>query len=233
MSAAPQLTIEIWSDVICPWCWIGLARFRKALAAFPHAEQVAVEHRSFRLMPGMAPRPIREILAAKMGISSDHVPSALRQVEDVAAGEGLAFRLADTLAGDTIDAHRLIQFAKTKGRGREMLERLYAAYLSEEKSVFDQSVLVALACDAGLIAQDVKAVLASNAFQAEVEADEQSMRTIGASGVPLFAVGERFTVSGAQSPAVFARALAQGWSSAGPMPALASDGAVCGTNGCP
>jgi len=227
-----KLTVEIWSDVVCPWCWIGQIRFQEALDRFDHADQVEVIHHSFRLMPGVPPRPVTEIMSAKMGIPASQVPAALRQVEDVAATVGLTYRLADTSTGDSLDAHLLIKFAIDAGKGDEMLSRLYRAYLSEQISVFDRDSLIELAAGIGLDADEARTAFTNRTYQGQVEGNQRALGALGGNGVPFFLIGGKFTVSGAQSPEVFVRALNQGWEQLPKQPVVLGDGAVCGPDGC-
>ncbi|SDG99780.1 Predicted dithiol-disulfide isomerase, DsbA family [Pseudomonas flavescens] len=224
-----KLLIEAWSDVVCPWCWIGWTRLNKALDAFGHTGQITVVPRAYRLMPGMRPTPIAEIIAAKTRLPVSEVPAMLHQVETVAATEGLAYDLAGTLAGDTIDAHRLIQFAQEQGRGHALLERLYRAYLSEHTSVFDHDSLLSIAVDAGLEREEARKVLGSDAVMARVEEDQLALQALGGSGVPFFRIGGRYLISGAQPQEVFAKALQQAWDE---RPVVVVQGAVCGPDGC-
>lgn len=232
MTTAQTLTVDVWSDVICPWCWIGLTRFEKALAGFEHRDRVKVVHHAYRLMPGAKPRPVRDVIAGRMNVSPSQVPAVLKQVEDVAASEGLTYRLADTSTGDTLDAHRLIKLAETKGFGHAMLVRLYRAYLSEVISVFDAESLAALAAEVGLDADEARAVIADRAYQAEIDEDQRQLQSLGGSGVPFFVIGGKLAVSGGQPSEVFARALTQGWASLPVPPVVFNEGAVCGPDGC-
>ncbi|MFC3061595.1 DsbA family oxidoreductase [Paenirhodobacter populi] len=226
------LAVEIWSDVVCPWCWIGATRFARALSGFEHRDRVAVTHHAYRLMPGMAPRPVEEIVAAKMGLPASQAGAVFRQVEEAAAGEGLEYHLAGTLTGDTLDAHRLIKLAAQEGRANAMLLRLYRAYLSEKVSVFDHASLLALAAETGIDRDRAQAVLKGDAFGAEVERDQLTLQRLGGNGVPFFLIGGKYAVSGAQSPEVFAQALEKAWADMPARPEVLADGAVCGPDGC-
>lgn len=135
------LLVDVWSDVVCPWCWIGWTRLGKALRDSGHVDQVTVVPRAFRLMPGMPLRPTEEVVAARPPASE--VPAVFRQVEAMAASEGLTYRLAGTLTGDTLEAHRLFKLAQARGKGHEALERFYRGYLSEQASIFERQPVVA------------------------------------------------------------------------------------------
>lgn len=224
-----KLTVEIWSDIICPWCWIGLARFDKALQNFGHADDVKIVHHAYRLMPGVTPRLADEVVAAKMRVALTQVRSVFEQVEAVAAGEGLSYNLSGTFTGDTLDAHRLIKLAAMRGRGQETLESFYRGYLSEQISVLDRDSMLALAARAGLDREEAAAVLDGDAFHAEVDADQRSLQALCGNGVPFFLIGGRYAISGAQPAQVFAQALQKAWDE---RPVTISSGAVCDVDGC-
>ncbi|MGS0896302.1 DsbA family oxidoreductase [Burkholderia stagnalis] len=227
----PSLTVEIWSDLICPWCWIGKRRFDEALAAFEHADQVDVALRAYRLMPGQRVEPVEAMLADKYRLSPVQVGQMLQQVTDAAATVGLRYDLPGTLVGDTLDGHRLVKLAEATGRAHALTERLYRAYFCEHGSLFDHAELTDFAVDAGLERSAVEDVLRSGAYRAEVEADIARAARIGGSGVPLFVFGGRYAVSGAQPADVFARALDQAWRD-GLVEFVGDDAAACGPDGC-
>ena len=211
------MRVEIWTDVVCPWCYVGKRRFEKALANFEHRGDVEVVHRSFQLNPA-APMgqtsPRREALMAKYGLSDQQVDAMNARMEQTAAEEGLRYDLAGGVTGNTFDAHRLLQLAHERGRQDEVLERLYRAYFTEKRSIFDHDSLVACAADAGLDADDVRRMLASNDYAAAVERDIDEARRLGATGVPFFVIDNRYGVSGAQPPDVFGQALGRAWADA-------------------
>lgn len=208
------MDVEIWSDIVCPWCYIGKRRFEKALAAFPHRDAVTVRYRAFQLDPS-AEREVRgsrtEALRRKYGMGEDQIATMDERLERLAAEEGLAYNLAATTLGNTEDAHRLAHLAREHGLEGAMLERLYAAYFSEGRSIFDEDALVALGVETGLDADLVRAMLRSNAFRDTVQAERRAAAELGASGVPFFVVAGRYGVSGAQPPEMFTEALEKGW----------------------
>lgn len=227
---ADTLTVEIWTDLICPWCWIGERRFERALAAFPQREQVRVVHRAFRLMPGKAPEPTRQMLAGRFG-SAAQAGAMMAHVEGEAAREGLAFRLADTLAGDTIHGHRLVKLADSVGLGEQAVRHFYQAYFCDGRSVFDRPSLAQVASDIGLDPARVNEVLDGNEFADAVIADQRAVQQMGANGVPFFVFGGRIRVSGAQGAPVFLEALKQSFGLAGHGATDDAAGA-CGPDGC-
>lgn len=206
------MKVEIWSDVVCPWCYIGKRRFEQALAQFERADEVEVIWRSFELDPD-APRvqtaPHAERLARKYGVSLAQVEAMNSRLIGEAKKEGLDFHLAETKGGNTFDAHRLIHLAASRGRAGEMKERLMKAYFTEGVAIGERGELVRLAVDAGLDEAEVKAMLSSEQFASEVRADEARAREFGISGVPFFAIDERYGVSGAQAADVMLEALRQ------------------------
>jgi predicted DsbA family dithiol-disulfide isomerase len=225
------MTVEIWSDLICPWCSIGLARFDKALAAFPEKDSVDVVHRAFRLAPGAKTEPVSEVIPRKYGLPPSQAATMFDRVEDAARGEGLEFHLARNLHGDTKDGHRLVQYAATVGKQREVVERFYRAYFTEGISLFDHANLLDLAVDAGLEHEAVREVLESGAYGDVVESDQRTVQGYGVSGVPFFVIGGRYGVSGAQETKIFAQALQQAWDESAAI-VQASGAEACGSDGC-
>ncbi|HEX2196214.1 MAG TPA: DsbA family oxidoreductase, partial [Actinomycetota bacterium] len=134
------MKVEIWSDVVCPWCYIGKVRFERALAAFPHRDDVEVAYRSFELDPAIPRGETRDVvsdLAAKKGVSEEQIRRLMASVEDLAAAEGLEYHLPEARSGNTVDAHRLVHFASERDRGGAMLERLYRAHFTELRSIYE------------------------------------------------------------------------------------------------
>ncbi|HVL97945.1 MAG TPA: DsbA family oxidoreductase [Egibacteraceae bacterium] len=207
------MQIEIWSDVVCPWCFVGKRRFEAALARFPHAHAVEVTWRSFELDPS-APRErgvAVEHLAAKYGVSRPEAQAMHDRMTRVAAAEGLAFRLDIARPGNTFDAHRLLHLAGEQGVQDAVKERLLAAYLCEGQPVGNVAVLARLAADAGLDPEEARAVLAGDAYAGEVRADEATARALGITSVPFFVVDRAYGVAGAQSPEVLTELLEAVW----------------------
>ncbi|MFJ7334047.1 DsbA family oxidoreductase [Streptomyces sp. NPDC101116] len=223
----------------CPWCYVGKARFEKALRDFPHRDDVEVVHRSFELDPGRAKddiQPVITMLTKKYGMSAAQAEAGEDNLGAQAAAEGLAYRTRGRDHGSTFDMHRLLHFAKEQGRQDQLLDGLYRANFAEERSVFDDDErLVELATAAGLDAEAVRTVLADpDAYAAEVRADEREAAQLGANGVPFFVLDRKYGVSGAQPAEVFAQALAQAY---GERPALrivdgGADADACGPDGC-
>ncbi|MEU3793183.1 DsbA family oxidoreductase [Streptomyces fructofermentans] len=232
------MRVEIWSDIACPWCYVGKARFEKALEAFPHREAVEVVHRSFELDPGRAKgdiQPVLRMLTKKYGMSEAQAQAGEDNLGTQAAAEGLAYRTRDRDHGSTFDMHRLLHLAKERGRQDELIQLLYRANFAEERSVFgDDERLVELAVAAGLDAGRVREVLADpDAYADEVRADEREAAELGANGVPFFVLDRAYGVSGAQPAEVFTRALEQAWGNRSPIELIQQDDAeACGPDGC-
>lgn len=231
------MKIEIWSDIACPWCYIGKVRFEKALAQYEHKDDVNVVWRSFQLQPDapkVNPPATVEHLMQRYGRTHEQVQDMLRNVTEVAAGEGLEYQLEEAVAANTLDAHRLTKLGEAKGVGKAVMERVMQAYQSEGANVADEDTLVRLGTEAGLNEADVRAMLASDDFVDEFHADLDRGRAFGVSGVPFFVIDEQHGVSGAQPTEFFLSALQQ----LGPqrpklnMVGAAADDAACGPDGC-
>jgi predicted DsbA family dithiol-disulfide isomerase len=204
------MRVDIWSDLVCPWCYIGKRRFETALAAFPDREHLQVVHRAFQLDPSMPKGRLfrhRDVLMRKYGMSEAQVAAAQARLEGIAAAEGLEYHLADSHTGNTLDAHRLVHHAAAPGIQDAVIERFFRAHFTERRSLFDDESLASLAAEAGL--PDANMVLAGELHADAVRADHQQANALGANGVPLFLFDGRYSVSGAQSADVFAQALSR------------------------
>jgi predicted DsbA family dithiol-disulfide isomerase len=232
----PRVKVEIWSDVVCPWCYIGKRRFERALVDFEHRADVTLTWRSFQLDPN-APSTSQgdplERLAAKYGMSRADAEAAQARVTANAATEGLQFHLDRARSGNTFDAHRLLHHALTVGRQGDLKERLLAAYFVEGEAIGEREVLVRLATEVGLDELTVREVLDSGAFSAEVRQDEQEARRIGISGVPFFVVDRAYGISGAQPPELILSTLRKAWADAHPLQLVGRDAdASCTEESC-
>lgn len=207
--------VEIWSDIACPWCYIGRRRFERALAGFEHRDQVEVIWRSFQLDPE-APREysgsIYDMLAEKKGISREQSEEMHRQVTELAAQEGLEYRFDRVRPGNSFDAHRLLHFARERGVQSEMKERLQRAYFTEGLPVGDPDTLVRLAGEVGLEEAAARSVMESEEYADAVRADIRRARELGCRGVPFFVLAGKYGVTGAQPAETFAQALERAWS---------------------
>lgn len=215
------MNIEIWSDVVCPWCYIGKRRLEKAIADFDHRHTVGVTWRSFELNPESPRREsvaLEETLAQKYGMTREQARAANERVTGLAAAEGLEYHLENAHGANTFDAHRLIHLASAKGLQGEMKERLMRAHFTEGVAVGVPTELVRLAAEVGIDEADAGDLLKSDRYSDEVRADEQRARELGVSGVPFFVVNAKWGISGAQPTEVFAEALNRIWAELHPTP---------------
>lgn len=204
------MKVEIWSDIVCPFCYIGKRKFEKALEAFDNKEQVEVVWRSFQLDPTTKASPgksVIESLAEKKGLTLDQSHQMHAQVTAMAKEVGLDYQMDKAVIANTFDAHRLSQFAATKGIDIE--ERLFAAYFTEGKDIGDKSTLIALGKEVGLDEKEMRDVLYSDAYSDKVQADIADAQQVGVRGVPFFVFDQKYAVSGAQPSNVFAQVLSK------------------------
>jgi predicted DsbA family dithiol-disulfide isomerase len=231
------MEVEIWSDVACPWCYVGKRRFEAALGQFEHRDDVTITWRSFELDPE-APAEREgdraEHLASKYGMSVAQAQQAEAQMTQTAAGEGLDFHLDISRAGNTFDGHRLVHLAKAHDLQDAMKERLLQAYFGEGALISDHETLVRLAQEVGLPEDEVREMLASDRYAAEVREDERTAHSFGISAVPTFVVDRQLGASGAHPPEQLLGLLRQGWSQRKPPVGvvLGADGEACGVDGC-
>jgi predicted DsbA family dithiol-disulfide isomerase len=232
------MNVEIWSDVVCPWCYIGKRRFEVAIADFEHRDDVTVTWRSFELDPGAPASTLgdpAERLAAKYGMSRADAEAAQARVTANAATEGLDFHLGRARSGNTFDAHRLIHHALSTGRQDQMKERLMSAYFVEGRPIGDREVLAELATEVGLDEATVREVLANGTFGDAVRHDEQEARQLRITGVPFFVIDRAYGISGAQPSELIASALRGAWSDSHPLqmvPVAGDAGVECTDESC-
>jgi predicted DsbA family dithiol-disulfide isomerase len=207
------MRVDIWSDVICPWCYVGKARFEKALDSFAHRDEVEVVYHSFELDPS-SPRGQREsnlaILSMKFGKSPAEALAMDDQVGSLARAEGLGFDSGRPV-GNTFDVHRVLHLGLDRGVQHALLGAVNEAYFAQARDVFDRDVLTEVAAGAGLDADEVGKVLDGEAYADEVRQDELQARQIGIGGVPFFVFDMALGASGAQPAELFASALSQAW----------------------
>jgi predicted DsbA family dithiol-disulfide isomerase len=232
-----MMQVEIWSDIACPWCYVGKRRFEQALERFEHKDDVSVRWRSFELDP-TAPRthalPQAELLASKYGVPVTQAEAMNARMTAAAREEGLDFHFEKVKVGNTFDAHRLVHLAQDAGRQDAMKERLMRAYLTEGQAIGTPEVLGPLAAEIGLEPERVRAVLESDEYAADVRADEARARALGINGVPFFVLGGKYGVSGAQSPDLLLEALRQAYAETQPEVVMVNGtaGAQCDDEGC-
>jgi predicted DsbA family dithiol-disulfide isomerase len=200
------MRIDIWSDLVCPWCYVGKRRFEKALVQFDDTHPVEIVHHSFQLNPAAPPDHTssrREMLMRKYGLSAQQVVAMDARMTHTAAAEDLDFQLEDTLTGNTFDAHRLVHLARAHGLQNAMVERFYRAYFCEQRSLFDAASLSQLAVEAGLDRAEIDTVLQTDRYADAIASDIEAARRLGVNGVPFFVIDNRYGVSGAQPAEMF------------------------------
>jgi len=237
MAESSKLKVEVWSDVACPWCWVGKRHLEAAVAEF--GEDIDVVWRAFELDPA-APKSVpadvdlTARLADKYGTSRAGAVKMIERMTSVGSDNGIEFKFDRARPGNTFDAHRLLHWAGKQGSGKQdaLKERLFEAYMQEGKLVSEHDVLVELAADVGLDAERAQLVLASDDHAADVREDESTAGSMGVHGVPFFVFGGRFGVSGAQPTEVLVQALAKAKEEAGLVEVVGEEADACGADGC-
>jgi len=233
-AAEKKLRVDVWSDIVCPWCAIGKRRLDAALARFPHGDDVEVTWRAFELDPS-APEVLEgdhaTQLARKYRRTQAQAEEMIQRVIDIAAQDGLDFQLMRAQAGNTFDGHRLLHLAGERGLQGAVKERFFRGYMTEGQAIGKRDVLARLATEAGLDPEEVKATLESDRYAKEVREEETAARQLGITGVPFFVFGGSLGVSGAQPVEILSRALTEAWARA-PETEDAAEGAACGPEGC-
>ncbi len=230
-----RLTVEVWSDIACPWCWVGKRRLEAALAKFEHAKDTKVIWKAFELDPSAPPQRTEDYvqrLADKYGRSrADAKTTLIDRMVETGKQEGLKFDFEAIKSGNTFLGHRLLHLGYERGLQDAVKERMFRGYFSEGAAIGVPEVAAKLAIDAGLDADEVAGVLNSNQFEDAVRKDLREAREIGVDGVPFFLFGRRYAVGGAQSPELLLRALQQTWAEL-PQRLDVEEGAICGPDGC-
>jgi predicted DsbA family dithiol-disulfide isomerase len=236
------MKVEIFSDVVCPWCAVGKRRFEAALARFEHAGDVDVVWRAFELDPHAPARrggDDAERLAAKYGMTRAQAVAARERLTATAAAEGLDFHLDRSQPGNTFDAHRLLHHAGGVGAGLQdaLAERLFASYFTEGATIGEPATLVRLATEVGLDPRECADILAGDRYADAVRADERDALELGVTGVPFFVVDGTFAIAGAQDADTILGVLRRAWAKAHPLEMAVPDGAtidgpVCDGDSC-
>jgi len=204
------MKVEVWSDVMCPFCYLGKRRFAGALARFADRDDVEVIFRSFQLNPSLETDPdisVTQYLAREKGLDERVAEQMNDRVARMSRQDGPIYNFDDVVVANTFDAHRLIHFARARGRQDQVVERLFSAYFTEGKNVDDRETLIELAREIGLDSNEVASALESDAYTDEVNADVEEARQLGINGVPFFVFDRKYAVSGAQESEVFEQAL--------------------------
>ena len=230
------MKIEIWSDVACPWCFIGKRRFEAALAAFPHRESVDVVWRSYQLDPTLPEHydgTELQYLSSLKGMPAGQVSQMFDHVAAQAKGEGLDYHFDKVVVANSFTAHRLIHLAAAHGQQDAAKERLLSDHFEHGKDIGSRGYLSALAGDLGLPADEVEQLFTTDKYSDEVRLDFQEARALGISGVPFFVIDRKFGLSGAQPTETFTAALNQAWQDANPLVLVnSSEAEACGPDGC-
>lgn len=229
------MEIKIWSDVRCPFCYIGKKKFEKALEKFPQKDKVNITWKSFQLDPNLktdAAGSTLDYFVKAKGVSAEQARQMFSGATKMARETGLEFNLEESVPANSFMAHRLIQLANSKGLGNEIEEALFKAHFTEAKNIDDVEVLIETAGSIGMDAEEVRTTLESDAFAYEVKQDELEARNIGVRGVPFFVFNDKYAVSGAQSSEAFLEVLEKAWQEFQPKPDLEiSEGESCTTDG--
>jgi len=237
------MKIEIWSDVACPWCYIGKRRFEAALAEFPHRDEVEVQWRSYQLDPSLPEHydgTELDYLSTRKGMAPEQVAQMFDHVAAQAKGEGLNYRFDAVVVANSFTAHRLIHLAAAHGRQDAAKERLLSDHFEHGKDIGSRDYLTSLGAELGLAAADVEELFSTDKYADDVRHDFSEARALGISGVPFFVIDRKFGLSGAQPAATFTMALEQAWQDSHPLVMVSADGLAagdadgdtCGPDGC-
>jgi predicted DsbA family dithiol-disulfide isomerase len=239
------MKVEIWSDVACPWCYIGKRRFERALGSFAHRDDVEVHWRSYQLDPTLPDHhdgTELDYLVDRKGMSRSQVSQMFEQVTAIAADEGLDYDFGSVVVANSFAAHELLHLAKAHGVGDGVKEALLSAHFERGEDIGDREVLVRIGTEAGLAPDEVRRDLETRTWRDAVVADITAANSLGIRGVPFFVLDDKYGVSGAQPTELFARALDQAWQESHPLVMLqpvtsgvavgATDAVACGPDGC-
>jgi len=210
-----NMKVEIWSDIMCPFCYIGKRRLETALKGFPHKDEIDIDWKSFQLNPAIGTDPgknINQYLSEIKGWSMTQARQVNDYVTKMAKDVGLNYDFNKAVVANSFDAHRLIQLAKLNGKADEMEERLFSAYFTEGKNIADHETLLLLGTEIGLSSETIKKMLNSNEYADEVEKDIYEASRVGVRGVPYLVFNDRYAVSGAQPTETFLDTLNKAWS---------------------
>lgn len=228
------MQVEVFSDVVCPWCYIGKRHMEQALERFPHADQVSVTYRSYQLSPDTpkdADGTLTEMLSEKYRVTLEQAQAMNDRVSGVAAEAGLDYHLDQAHPANTFDAHRLLHFAAAHGKQAEMKERLLASYFTEGKRIGDTDVLVGEAEAVGLDGTAARAVLDGTDYTDDVNADLSLAQAFGVTGVPFFVIDRKYGLSGAQPAEVIRQALENAWMESHPLTMVGATPAAAAASG--
>lgn len=208
------MKVDIWSDIRCPFCYIGKRKFEQALEQFDNKGDVEVIWHSFQLDPNLETQPEVDLIdyfTKTKGISREQAVQMFSRAKEMAAESGLEFNMDSMIVANSYNSHQLLQFAKSKGLGDEIKEALFEAQFTEGKNIDDRQTLLNIAAGIGLDKKETEEVLDSEKFAYQVKQDEMAAKTIGVQGVPFFVFNKKYAVSGAQAPETFLEVLEKSW----------------------
>ena len=229
------MNVEIWSDVMCPFCYIGKRKFEKALEQFPHKDEIKIIWKSFQLDPNTITDPSLntiENLRLKKGWSKEQANETIAHVSDIAKQVGLNFNFDKAVVANSFDAHRLSHLAKKYNKQNELEEKLFSAYFTEGKNTADYETLLKIAEEIGMDKIEASTVLKGNEFSNEVHQDVEQAQQIGVRGVPFFVLNQKYAISGAQESETFLQALNKAYDEIKPVDLSSEGAAICGPDGC-
>ncbi len=209
-----KLKIQIWSDIMCPFCYIGKRKIEEAIKQFEHKESIVIEWKSFQLDPSFVATPhesIAEHLAEKYGRDIDWANSSLQNMTENAKQSGLDFHFEKSILANSLNAHRLMHLAKKYNRSNELKELLFKAYLTEGKDVNNWNTLEEIGVAVGLPIDEIVALITTDDYTKQVNEDQQEAQKLGVSGVPFFVIDNKYSVSGAQATEVFLQTIEKAW----------------------
>lgn len=235
VGVAPGMQIDIWSDIACPWCYIGKKRLETALADHPHRDELSVTWHSYQLDPSLPEHydgTEVEYLATRKGMPEEQVREMFAHVTEQAAGEGLSYDFDSLVVANSARAHELVHLAKDRGDAGAVKEALLSGHFEHGVDIGDVDQLVRIGVEAGLDAEEVRTALEDGRYRAAVAADIDMARQIGVTGVPFVVVDMKYAVSGAQPPEVFREVLDTAWAERTPAVEVVQSGDACGPDGC-
>ncbi|MCW2259474.1 MULTISPECIES: DsbA family oxidoreductase [Sphingobacterium] len=230
------MKIQVWSDIMCPFCYIAKKNFEQALAGSSFKDEVEVEWKSFQLDPTLKESSgtlsISEYMMNRKGFSKAHLDQFLNQLKEMGKNAGVTFNYDQAIAADTFPAHKLLHLAKEHGKADEMEEALFKAHFVDGKNIADVEFLVSFAEELGLDPSKARKVLAEDEYNYEVKQDIMEAQNLGITGVPYYLLDGKYAVSGAQPVELFAKALAQTYQESIVDLSEESGDNMCGIDGC-
>ncbi len=228
------MKVEIWSDVVCPFCYIGKRKFENALKDFDHKENVEIQWKSFQLDPEAMPvagQSLHQYLAKRKGVSPEKGKEMNDYMSGVAKEAGLQYNMDSAIVSNTLDAHRLLHLAQKHGLQNETKEALFKAYYTDSKNIGDTETLAAIGESVGLDANEIRTMLQGDEYTKDVQQDQYKAQQLGIQGVPFFVFNNKYAVSGAQPTEVFADVLEKVWNEEKPALEMVAEGASCTPDG--